>query len=347
MNLAVRKQTDVFCFHFILLSIILFGIFGLLPDNLYAPVTKITASIVHRLLMVAGLHATVHENYLAVQGFSVYVIPECTALFISLLYTSFVLSFPAQWKCKLIGLASGLPVLFTVNQIRLLFLCVVGLKWPRLFDMIHVYAGQVFLTAILILMIILWIRFSMNKQPGHRSMPFLLGFLFISTLLFIPWVYLNHSYMRCIDFLIKIAFSMFDYNLSFSITTHFYYETFNLIIFAGLILAPRNIPDRIKLHYLAQGVFILFLGHIGIRLAKVFKMAFDSQLAIYGDQLLYMTTVYLMPILLWVYFRHQYARHMASLTCPLCGKHQRNTMAHIRAVQAQDALSSTDIQTYF
>ena len=73
-----------------------------------------------------------------------------------MLFTSFVLAYPASWRARLIGLALGVPLFFAVNVLRLATLARVVEVYPGAFFYLHEYVWQGILTVVVLVGAIGW-----------------------------------------------------------------------------------------------------------------------------------------------------------------------------------------------
>lgn len=141
---------------FIIAFIISLGILG----TLYA---QVTASYHDKLVWLMELTAAVSGFILSVftgngswagsmcsyNEFTVAIIDECTGLLEMVIYSAAVISFGTTIRKKLLGLAFGIPVIYSFNIIRIILLMVVGSYSMKTFDFMHLYFWQ----ATLIIMI--------------------------------------------------------------------------------------------------------------------------------------------------------------------------------------------------
>lgn len=65
------------------------------------------------------------------------IVLDCAALDALALFTATVIAFPASVRVKLIGFVAGAAVISGFNVLRIVLLYVAGVKWPRLFDILH------------------------------------------------------------------------------------------------------------------------------------------------------------------------------------------------------------------
>jgi exosortase/archaeosortase family protein len=81
---------------------------------------------------------------------------ECTGIFVVMLFTSFVLAYPASWRARLAGVGVGIPLFFAVNVFRLATLARIVEFYPGLFFYLHEYVWQGILTVVVLVGAIAW-----------------------------------------------------------------------------------------------------------------------------------------------------------------------------------------------
>jgi archaeosortase B (VPXXXP-CTERM-specific) len=118
----------------------------------------LTAVITGFLLNLLGLTADVSGKLIFLSNFSIEVIGECTGLFEMLIFLAALIAYPSTLKKKLIGILLGIPFLYVINIIRMVFISVVANWSPKTFDFLHVYFWQVAMIFIILAAWILWIQ---------------------------------------------------------------------------------------------------------------------------------------------------------------------------------------------
>ena len=81
---------------------------------------------------------------------------ECTGIFVIMLFTSFVLAYPASWRARLAGVGIGIPLFFAVNVFRLATLARIVQVYPGAFFYLHEYVWQGILTVVVLVGAIAW-----------------------------------------------------------------------------------------------------------------------------------------------------------------------------------------------
>jgi archaeosortase B (VPXXXP-CTERM-specific) len=94
----------------------------------------------------------------SINGFSLEIIDECTAVFSSIVYCACILAYPTTAKNKGLGVAFGIPSLYAINVLRLVVITFVGLSAPQLFDFVHVYLWQASFIIFVVILFLLWLK---------------------------------------------------------------------------------------------------------------------------------------------------------------------------------------------
>ncbi|MBN1763142.1 MAG: exosortase H [Methanomicrobia archaeon] len=123
-----------------------------------AHLNEITASILGTLFAVGGAHVVVDGAVVTINGFSLEIIDECTAVFSSIVYSACILAYPTTLKNKGLGVAFGVPLLYAINMVRLLVITLVGLSAPHLFEFVHVYLWQASFIIFVVVIFLLWLK---------------------------------------------------------------------------------------------------------------------------------------------------------------------------------------------
>lgn len=147
----------------------LFFSLGALHQRL-GPVQRGIASMVTGGANVLGANATVLGSIIRLDGAALDINHECTGIFVLLVYSTFVVAYPASWRQRLSGTAIGLLVLMGVNVARLILLTVIASRYPDWFAYFHEYFFQGVFIALLAFLASIWTeqvrRASLNGIPG-------------------------------------------------------------------------------------------------------------------------------------------------------------------------------------
>jgi len=119
---------------------------------------NLTACILGAILSLSGANVVVNGEVVSINGFTLEIIDECTAVFPSIVYCACVLAYPTTLKDKGMGIAFGVPSLYALNIFRLIVLTLVGISYPNMFEFVHVYLWQASFIVFVMVIFLLWIR---------------------------------------------------------------------------------------------------------------------------------------------------------------------------------------------
>jgi archaeosortase B (VPXXXP-CTERM-specific) len=125
---------------------------------------NITASILGAVFSFGGADVVVNGAALSVNGFGLEIIDECTAVFSSIVYSACVLAYPTTLKNKGLGIAFGVPSLYTINILRLIVLALVGISYPDMFEFVHVYLWQASFIIFVVVIFLAWLHFLSTRK---------------------------------------------------------------------------------------------------------------------------------------------------------------------------------------
>ena len=120
---------------------------------------------VAKLFMSSAVRVT--EPTFSIGRTSIEIVPDCTAMFPTLLLFGGILAFPAQWLWKVIGVIAGAALLWLYNMVRIYVLMAVLRFAPAQFDIVHVYLWQTVTLLLVAGSFLLWIRL----PEGRRRTP--------------------------------------------------------------------------------------------------------------------------------------------------------------------------------
>ena len=117
-----------------------------------------TADITGFFLKLFGLSAQTGGRIVSLPNFSVEIVGECTGLYEMLIFLAAIIAYPSGWRKKLIGAGLGIPILYGINIVRMVFITLVGNWSPKTFDFMHMYFWQVAMILIILSVWVLWIE---------------------------------------------------------------------------------------------------------------------------------------------------------------------------------------------
>lgn len=226
---------------FIGFSLLSFILVGSLPESCFTTLNHVTAHIAGLCLALFGEHPETAGDLISLNGFRVWIVTECTALYGSILFGAFIFSSPASLKSRLVGLLDGIPLLVMVNTLRIALITMTGANSPSLFEAAHVYLGQVVMAIIVIAACLTWLHLIHPQRPPLKTITFFIRFGVFSTLLFLVWFVFNVDYVRLTDDqVVRRLFSFKDVQLEIPYEHMIYYQTFDIVTFIGLVMADGS-----------------------------------------------------------------------------------------------------------
>jgi archaeosortase B (VPXXXP-CTERM-specific) len=134
------------------------------------PIQTGMASSVTWAANLLGAGATVSGTIISTPHAALEINHECTGVFVLLVYTMFVLAYPAPWSQRLSGIAIGFFTLAGINLARLAVLTVIASRYPDWFAYFHEYFFQGLFIALLAVLASLWTeqvrRASLRRVPA-------------------------------------------------------------------------------------------------------------------------------------------------------------------------------------
>jgi exosortase/archaeosortase family protein len=150
---------------------ILFYVFWLsdyCQNNIQIHIVNGNARLSSFLLNILGQGTVADGSEIKSKAFSISIAKGCDAIEAMALFAVALLVFPAQWKHKLAGLFAGLTVLFFLNLVRIISLYLVGIYYPKAFEIMHVEVWQVLFIIFAIGLWIFWIKWT-RKGVAHAQ----------------------------------------------------------------------------------------------------------------------------------------------------------------------------------
>lgn len=310
-----RFSSARFAGAFGLSCIVLFALINSAPEWVTGPINRHTAAALGLMLNVFGAAVTVSGDIVSSGGVAFRIVPECTPVFTGGLFLCFVAWYPASLRDKAAGLFAGLLFLAFGNLLRLVGTFLISRYDRSLFEIVHVYLGQVMSVALVIIACMAWLRWlGRGSKPQGIAMEgaaFLARFVLISGALFLLWVQIHHGYIAMLDFFMTRGFSLFGEPVQLARQTPYYYETFSIVVFASLVFAVRALQMRARLICLAAGLTLLFCIHLLHRIDNALIARFHITAGVPADLTLLVAGQYLVPVLFLVYWSIRHTRSLS------------------------------------
>ncbi len=166
---SVKKDTSgsVSIIRFIITYVVLMGVFflllGLAPVRNIIDVngaySNVIVIITAEILGWFGITSTYYGSLINLPSISLDVEFGCNGLEAVMIYCVAVLTFPASWKNRLLGIVLGFLVIQVLNLIRIVALAYAGVYHKDLFELVHLYVAQGVMIAVALGTFVLYLSY--------------------------------------------------------------------------------------------------------------------------------------------------------------------------------------------
>ncbi|MBW1670478.1 MAG: exosortase H [Deltaproteobacteria bacterium] len=122
--------------------------------------TKAIVSVTAKILEIMGMLCTCKGSVITISGISLDIKFGCNGLEAVMIYTIGIISFPATWKKKFLGIIAGFIVIQIINIIRIVALAYSCIYFKTFFEYIHIYIAQGMMIAVALGIYLLWINYA-------------------------------------------------------------------------------------------------------------------------------------------------------------------------------------------
>jgi len=129
--------------------------------------TLITAT--SKILTYIGISATGKGSLLFLPNITFDVRFGCNGLEAVLIYAVAVMSFPAKWTKKIVGIVAGFIIIQIINLLRIIGLAYSGVYHQNLFDLLHVYIAQGIMIAVALGIFLIYIYYLNYGKPERAT----------------------------------------------------------------------------------------------------------------------------------------------------------------------------------
>ncbi len=148
-----------------------FAATDLYESRVFEPYVEINADLSGRILTLFGYQMTAGANSLSSPEFSLSIGKGCDGLEPTALFVAAVLAFAAPLALKLPALAVGVPLLASLNVVRIVSLFLVGIYYPRWFHTMHVEVWQVIYISVAMVFFAIWLLWATRPQSPSAAPP--------------------------------------------------------------------------------------------------------------------------------------------------------------------------------
>ena len=318
-----------------------------IPASWIQVVNNATAENLGVLLRLFGMAPTVNGIFVRAGGFGIRVITECSAIFVAILFISFVFAYPTTFKYKSTGLLLGIPALYCFNLLRLVFVFVSGVMGPTFFQYAHVYLGQIVMIVVVLTASLIWLQHTTAARTKDTPVAFFVRCLFFSTIPFLLWLFCHKAYVLGQYHLIKLVLGLFDYGFTIPERMDIYpttFNTFNFVTYFALVLATNSLGNREKLKALLSGLVALSVVHLLFRASEVIIVRYSFRFSFLFVGLIILNQ-WVFPFALWLFIiRNEIFSGKKYYVCPVCGTEKVGIWQHIRAKHGEAALKDNRVK---
>lgn len=162
---------------FVITYVVLMGLFflliGLKPVqdvfDINDGYSQVIVFLTAKILGVIGIPISTQGSLMHLPSISLDVEFGCNGLEAVMIYTVAVLTFPATWRQRLIGIIGGFAVIQVLNLIRIVGLAYAGVYHRELFDVIHLYVAQGVMIAVALGTFVLYLTYINRKQEKQEE----------------------------------------------------------------------------------------------------------------------------------------------------------------------------------
>lgn len=172
-----KKSESLSVIRFILTYVILMGVFFLLIGlepvkqvlDINGGYSEAIVVLTAKILELFGVSSTYSGTLINLPSITLDVEFGCNGLEAVMIYIVAVLTFPATWKNRLIGIVGGFLVIQVLNLIRIVALAYSAVYHRDLFDLIHIYVAQGVMIAVALGTFVLYLSYISHGQPKQQQ----------------------------------------------------------------------------------------------------------------------------------------------------------------------------------
>jgi len=162
---------------FIVTYVVLMGAFFLLLSlqsvrdiiDINGGYSNAIVSFTSKILGIFGVAATYNGSLIYLPSITLDVEFGCNGLEAVMIYAVAVLTFPATWKSRIIGITAGFLVIQVLNLIRIVGLAYAAVHHRELFDLIHIYVAQGVMIAVALGTFVLYLNYISHGADNQQE----------------------------------------------------------------------------------------------------------------------------------------------------------------------------------
>lgn len=120
--------------------------------------------VTHHILSLFQIQSSYQGTIISLQGVSLNVLFGCNGLEAVLIYSVAIISFPAPWKKKFIGIVLGFLIIQAFNIIRIVGLAYAAVNYSELFKILHIYVAQGIMIAMALGIFLAYLNYATREK---------------------------------------------------------------------------------------------------------------------------------------------------------------------------------------
>ena len=151
-----ESDVQIFLLKMIILSI---PLYLLIKFGDFTPLQRLLALQLSNILKSLGFWVDLKGTVVNLQGFSVAIVKDCLGWKSMLFLSALIISTKAKWTEKTVGIALGIPVLYSLNIFRITVTSLMGFLYGmEVFEFLHFILWQVLMVLFVIALWVMWFR---------------------------------------------------------------------------------------------------------------------------------------------------------------------------------------------
>ncbi len=127
------------------------------------------AFLASKVVGLVGIPSTYQGSVIQLPSISLDVRFGCDGFEAMIVYSVAVLTFPATWKNRALGIVAGFFVIQVINIVRIISLAYSGVYFRDIFEVIHVYVAQGIMIVVSLGVFILYLNFLDEKEKREQT----------------------------------------------------------------------------------------------------------------------------------------------------------------------------------
>ncbi len=129
--------------------------------------TKGVVILTSKILEVLTIPSTYQGSVIKLPSIALDVRFGCNGLEAVMIYSVAVITFPASWKDKLMGILGGFLVIQVINILRISLLAYSAIHFKDLFEYIHIYIAQGIMIAVSLGVFFIYLKYARTSQEAN------------------------------------------------------------------------------------------------------------------------------------------------------------------------------------